>query len=99
VSHRLRVSRRAARQVRDASAWWTANRDKAPAAFADDLAEAFELVASHPHAGEVVEHVRIPAARRLLLRRTRYQLYYVVEEDVVIVLALWHSSRGRGPDL
>jgi len=39
--------------------------------------------------------------RRILMPRTRYHVYYVVadEERRVLVHAVWHTARGRGPRL
>jgi plasmid stabilization system protein ParE len=101
VSFRLRVSRRAARQVRAASTWWLENRDKAPLAFSDDLDDAFELIVDNPKLGEPIHHTTILSARRLLMRRTQFYLYYSIDEQSksVEVLALWHTSRGTPPTL
>lgn len=51
MSYRLRVAPRAARQMRQAAAWWIENRPKAPNAFAEDLDEAFRLIRSFPSLG------------------------------------------------
>lgn len=101
MTYTLRVSRRAARHIRAASTWWLENRDKAPSAFADDLDDAFRLIAELPRTGEPVHHSKLASARRLLLARTRYHLYYSVDDDgqTVRVLALWHTSRGKLPRL
>jgi hypothetical protein len=40
-----------------------------------------------------------PGIRRLLLQRTSYHLYFVVQADRVYVVAVWSSYRGRGPAL
>lgn len=51
--------------------------------------------------GESIPHSRLPGVRRLYLGRLQYHLYYVAsrESETVEVLALWHASRGRGPEL
>ena len=101
MSFRFKVAPRAERQIRAAANWWANNREKAPTAFTDDLESAFNLIEELPHTGESVPHSRIRGLRRVLLGRVRYHLYYVVaEEDVVVeVLAIWHTSRGKGPRL
>ena len=38
-------------------------------------------------------------ARRLLLRRTHYHVYFVPEGDHIVVVAVWSAFRGRGPKL
>lgn len=39
--------------------------------------------------------------RRMLLARTSYHLYYVIDESAgsVELLALWHTRRGSKPTL
>ena len=101
MSYRLRTSRRAGREIREAATWWHLNRDKAPLAFAEDLGDAFRLVSELPRAGEPVRHTRMSGVRRVLLSRSGYHLYYVVDESATTVelLALWHSRRGTSPGL
>lgn len=101
MSYEVRVSRRAARQVRTVASWWLVHREKAPLAFATDLEDAFQLAAELPRAAEPVHHPTIRELRRLLLSRTSHLLYYTVDDSsrTVDVLALWHSSRAAGPPL
>jgi plasmid stabilization system protein ParE len=93
---KFKVAVRADRQIRTASAWWTKNRPYAPTLFAEDLESAFDLIEQFPHAGEAVPHRRLRGLRRVLLSHVQYYLYYTiyVEDSVVEVLALRHSSRG-----
>ena len=99
MSLRVRLSPRAAVQIRTAAEWWLQHREKAPDAFADDLERGLELIALLPSVGEAVPHSRLTGIRRLLLGRVRYHLYYhhEAESDSVDVLALWHTGRGTGP--
>jgi plasmid stabilization system protein ParE len=101
VSWRLRVSRRAGRQIRAAATWWLGNRDKAPFAFAEDLEDALGLIADMPRVGQPIPHPALPGVRRLLLARTQHHLYYAIDETsrTVEILALWHSGRGAEPEL
>jgi len=84
-------------QARD---WWLTNRDKAPDAFDDDIDE---LLARLEDASDVIGRpVRQDrAVRRVFLKRIRYHVYFQIVDDGarVLVLALWHGSRGSGPDL
>jgi len=95
----IRVSPRAARQIRAAATWWLKNRTAAAHLFADELDAAFALIVDLPFAGEAVTHARIGNLRRVLLGRTQHYLYYVAAPDrsVVDVLSLWHTSRERNP--
>ena len=101
MSFRFKVAPAAAQQIRTAAEWWLKNRTKAPTAFAEDLEAAFTLIQALPNAGERVQHPTIPSVRRILLGRVHYHLYYsvLVEESVVEILALWHTSRGSSPRL
>ena len=95
----VRVTKRAQAQIDRAAQWWDENRDLAPEAFDEDLAKAFLLLNAEPRVGAPVPGARAEGVRRLHLARTRYHLYYRIRADVVEVLALWHTSRGRGPTL
>lgn len=37
--------------------------------------------------------------RRSFVNRTRYFIYYRINEDVLEILAVWHSARGEAPEL
>jgi plasmid stabilization system protein ParE len=91
------ISARARREIEEAAQWWLENRDKAPEAFEEDLAEAFDLILHAPNLGVLVPS-RIRFVRRILLRRVRYFLYYRDTAPGIEVLALWHASR-RPPSL
>ena len=97
---RIKVSPRAAQQIREAADWWWENRPKAPETCANEVERGFDLICLLPSAGESVRHRR-KGIRRLLLGRIRYYLYYKVvpEKEEVEVLALWHTSRGSKPIL
>lgn len=86
-------------QIREIDAWWQENRAAAPDVFLDELSEAFELIASMPQIGRLYRQSPVPNVRRLLLRGSRYHLYYVPRTDEVMVLAIWHAQRGVGPPL
>lgn len=95
----VRVTRRAQSQIERAARWWGENRDRAPEAFDEDIAETFLLLAAQPRVGAPVLRTRSADVRRLHLARIRYLLYYRIRGDEVQVLAHWHTSRGSGPHL
>lgn len=68
-------------------------------AFDEELERAFAMIRSLPDAGQPVEDPAHPGLRRLFLGRLRYHLYYLHSSEVVDVVALWHASRGRGPEI
>jgi plasmid stabilization system protein ParE len=93
---------RASRQVGEAEQWWRENRTKAPDALRVELEQALQLIASQPEVGAKAQNARLTGVRRVLLGRVSYHLYYRLVDSPsrsVQVLALWHTSRGRGPDV
>ena len=67
--------------------------------FLDELEAAFSPIGHAPDVGHSYRRSPIVGTRRVLLPRTRYHVYYVPREDVVLVLAVWHAKRGSGPPL
>jgi len=98
---RLHVAEEAAAELRAARSWWRTNRFAAPDAFVDDLRRALELIRTQPNVGVCATNVSLPGVRRIHLSRLRYDLYYRLASDrqTIVVLALWHSSRGTFPKI
>ena len=87
-------------QIRAIDRWWRANRPAAPGLFAEELANCFVILEQALRIGQPYRrHGSIPGLRRLLLRATRYHVYYVSRPEAVAVLAVWHSRRGQLPTL
>ncbi len=93
------VSPEAEAQIKAIDAWWRENRVAAPDLFVQELAEANGTLDILPSAGHRARHPDVKGLRRILLRATRYHVYYVVETKVVHVLAVWSAVRGAGPEL
>jgi plasmid stabilization system protein ParE len=89
---------RAARQMVDAREWWREHREKAPDAFDEDFAGLLTMLEHMPRA-EGAPVAQRPGVRRAVLRRVRYNVYFIVEESTVLILAVWHASRGTPPNL
>jgi plasmid stabilization system protein ParE len=96
---RVVVSDLAERQIQIVDDWWREHRPAAPELFSEELAAIFEVLAALPFAGQGYDHPALDDMRRILLRATRYHVYYRVRDDAVIVLAVWSAVRGTGPDL
>ena len=96
---RVKVSARAAKQVRSAAEWWAANRPAAPGAIAADFGESVALLTEHPDIGTMYTGARTPGIRRLYLSRVRYFVYYKATSSELQVLAFWHASREHQPAL
>lgn len=94
---RLWLSPRASQDMERAIVWWRTNRDAAPGLLEEEIQEAKRRLLAAPHGG-----VRVPGegdTRRVLLPRTRYWLFYEVDEaqQRVRILRMWHVSRGQSP--
>ncbi len=96
---RVKISARAANEIRRAAQWWLENRPAAPGAIATDTAESIALLAEQPGIGAKYEGSCTPGVRRLFLSRVGYFLYYRADGPDLKVLALWHSSREHQPRL
>jgi len=97
----LRITRRAAREISEASGWWSVNHPGASEAFREEIERAFELMAAYPDVGSRALNASLVGVRRIYLSRIRYHLYYRIASppEAVEVLALWHASRSAGPEV
>ncbi len=86
-------------QIRTIDGWWREHRRASPDLFLNELVGALEIVARAPMVGRLYRRSPVPGVRRLLLRATRYHVYYVPSLLEVRVLAIWHGERGVGPPL
>lgn len=91
------LSDEARAQIGSIDAWWRLNRPAAPDLFTSELADALTLLARKLTAGAPYDDAR--RIRRVLLRRAHYHLYFMTEEQRVVVVAVWSVFRGRGPAL
>jgi plasmid stabilization system protein ParE len=96
---RIEVTDDARTQIAAAVAWWTKNRAAAPGAVLEDLDRTLGLLSVQPAMGARARRATLSGVRRVTLSRIRYHLYYRVVDGVLQVLALWHTSRGLGPNL
>ena len=99
MAGRVLLTPEAREQARIVDAWWKEHRPHAPSLFEEEPSIALTTLAGAPTAGRPYANPRVSQVRRLLLRATRHHVYYRIEEDAVIVLAMWSAVRGSGPDL
>jgi hypothetical protein len=95
----LRFVPHAVEQVDAADEWWRENRDKAPDLLVAEFIEAIEVLRENPSLGAEYQNDELEDAKRYLLRRTRFHVYYVVRDEVLVVAAIWSAIRGHGPPL
>lgn len=96
---RVKISARAAAEIRRAAEWWLSNRPAAPGAIGTDFSDAVALLAEQPSIGANYEGARVAGVRRLFLSRVGYFIYYLADAEDLKVLAFWHSSREHQPRL
>jgi len=84
-----------------AAAWWKRNRRKAPGLFRRELEEALALLRSAPEIGSPVEVEGVQGARRVVLQRSQFLLYYVFDQQAgrVEILAVVNAQREEPPRL
>jgi plasmid stabilization system protein ParE len=99
MSLQVKISARAAAEIRRAAEWWQASRPAAPTAIGTDFADAVALLAEQPGIGAKYEGARVPGVRRLFLSRVSYFIYYTADVRDLKVLAFWHASREHQPRL
>lgn len=97
----IQVTALAARQIREAEAWWRINRTAAPNAIREEIQRAFSLIASQPQAGGRTTNVKLPGVRRVYMPRIKYHIYYhvVTSPERIEVVAFWHARRGDSPPI
>ena len=91
--------RRASRETEAIDEWWRSNRPSSPDLFVTELEAMLGAAALMPTLGAPARSERAPGVRRLLLRSTRYHVYYRARDRSLEVLAVWHATRGSGPSL
>jgi plasmid stabilization system protein ParE len=99
VSLPVRTTPEADAQILAIDEWWRRNRSASPNLFAEELAASFDIIGHAPNIGRLYRHSPVPGTRRVLLKGTRYHVYYVPNAEDVRVLAVWQGRRGVGPPL
>ena len=97
---KVRLSGRAEREVERIHRWWAQHRD-ARDLFLEELAQAQVQLMESPEAGVAWRVRGGGVVRRWLLPKTKYHVYYRLEEDnqTVRVLAVWSAVRARPPKI
>lgn len=101
MSFRVELSPQARAQIAAINLWWVENRPAAPTLVAAEFEAAIQQLTTSPESGRLHDRRKRVHVRRVLMPRSRYHLYYEVEpaSRLVTILAVWHVSRGQGPEL
>jgi hypothetical protein len=80
--------------------WWREHRD-AQDVFIDELSETLEKLQVAPEVGQKYRLARGKLVQRVLMKKTRCHVYYIVDRDrgVLEIQTIWGAVRGRGPKL
>jgi plasmid stabilization system protein ParE len=97
--YRVELSPEALEQAQAIRSWWIENRPAAPDLFVEELGAAIRKLGAVPRSGARYQATTQSEMRRVLMPRTRYHVYYTVDDDarLVRVHTIWHMSRGQGP--
>ncbi len=75
--------------IEDAANWYEFQQKGLGGGFLDEMLRAFKKIADNPFIYAVVYR----ETRRALIRRFPFAVYYRIEEDSIIVIAVMHGSR------
>jgi hypothetical protein len=97
---KLELAARADREIERALKWWIEHRQDSPALLSDEIGEYFDKLKMSPSLGEPWGMRRGKEIRRVLLPRTKKQLYVMrPDPNTVRVICFWGGQRGREPKL
>ena len=96
---RVVTSQAAKDDLVEAETWWRENHGDAPEALADEIAAALAKLEHDAPVAPVFGKAAGLIVRRTHLPRTRRHLYFTIEADRVVILAVWGSVRGVRPRL
>ncbi len=79
----------AEKDIEEAAIWYETQRNGLGDGFLDEILSAFETISDNPYIYAVV-HRR---TRRALIQRFPFAIYYRIEEESLVVVAVMHGSR------
>ncbi len=89
MAHRLVAAVRADRDVEDAFEWYEKQQSDLGLEFLDELRGSYARIAENPPKYRELRS----GIRRALLRRFPYAVYFAVEGQVAVILAVLHVGR------
>ncbi len=89
MSPRVRIRQEAEQDLDEAAHWYERQQEGLGGAFLDEVLEAFDRIRENP----LVYPVLHRAIRRALLHRFPFGVFYQIEDDRIVVLAVMHGSR------
>ena len=89
MRYSVRYKRAAAAEVESAISWYAQPEINQASAFIKDIQRTESHLRTHPELYQRVEG----DVRRAVLRRFPYSLFFLIEQDQVVVLALMHQHQ------
>ncbi len=89
MRYSVRYKLAAAAEIANAIAWYSRPEVNQGEAFVQDVERTEAHLSAHPELYQRVED----EIRRAVLRRFPYSLFYVIEQDLVVVLACMHHHQ------
>jgi plasmid stabilization system protein ParE len=89
VSSAVCVRPEARNDIEQAAAWYERQRKGPGEAFLDEVLDTFDRIAEDPRLYPVMHR----QTRRAVVHRFPFGVFYQIEEDAVVVLAVIHGSR------
>ena len=98
-TYKIDVAPRARSQLMSILDWWAKNRPASPMLVLEEFEHAVALLAKTPGLGR--RYQPRPGVRRLLLSRSQYHVYYVIDQPrrLIRVVSLWHTARSKPPPI
>ena len=99
--YRVVFTKTAQRQLETEAAKWREGHPKNTYLLEAEVVDAVRVLGVTPRVGGESGDVRLPGARRMVLVKSGFLLYYRVLDDkrVVELLRLWWAKRGSRPNL
>lgn len=89
MSLRLHVRSEAEQDLEDAAAWYAEQRPGLGQEFLDETLRSFQQIAEQPRLYPIVHR----DTRRALIHRFPFGVFYRIEPDFIVVVAVMHGSR------
>jgi hypothetical protein len=101
VTRRVIPSKLALSQIEARREWWRANRGSAPDPFVVELKNALRFLKRFPLGAPIHRMDPHQRARRVLLAKTQYLVFYEYDAQrrIIRLLTIEHTALGGDPDL
>jgi plasmid stabilization system protein ParE len=99
TSRRVLISADAETQLAEIRLWWRENRSAAPDLFDREVDATVEALREAARSFPIYRTESDAEIRRALLPKSRFAIYFSIEPEAVLVVAVWHTARGSGPPM